>query len=99
MYERFISSSILTGCWLAAKSVISDGLRAGGSERKKSKPAKRLYGLLLLRMRLAAATGGSMDPMAQVSSRRPDPAPLHVEVFHVQGIVLDELAARLDLIA
>src|SRR4029079_5072893 len=70
MYERFISSSMLTGTLLAAISVIPVG------------PAFR-PGVHHL----------SAWPSGRACER------LDIEVLDVEGVVLDELAARLDLVA
>ena len=69
MYERFISSSMLTGILLCA------GAFMGWSRRVRKAPVPT---------RRAGPFG---------------PAGLHVEVPHVERVVFDEFAARLDLIA
>src|SRR6516162_1833608 len=88
MYERFISSSMLTGTLVAAMSVMSASRLQFAVQRS---------GLV----RASEITVGACFERRPTRNLEADPEPLRsdVEVFHVQRVVLDELAARLDLIA
>src|ERR1051325_6415278 len=93
MYDPFISSSMLTGCWCAAISVIF--LLAPGSHPRRvphrcSPSAIQASGS---HSRRRFAGGGTHPPRVR---RR---GLLDVEILDVERVVLDELPARFDLVA
>src|SRR5215472_10175144 len=85
MYERFISSSMFTGSLVAAMSVMAGGV--GATAPKGPKGPQSATG--------PASAGGCSG----VLPGGPQRGPSDVQVLHVERVVLDELAARLDLIA
>src|SRR5262245_9000261 len=84
MYERFISSSMLTGCWAGMRSAICSlqrsEVRVQGAESGRG-------------------TGTQESGQRFFRFLVPDLRPLHIKVFDIQRVVFDELAARFDLIA
>src|SRR5829696_4822629 len=87
MYERFISSSMLTGTLLAAMSVMRSSCRDSGLGTRHSEFPSSLVQNVRMSQNALRVAEPRVPPVSDI------------EVLHVQRVVFNELPARLDLVA